>query len=241
MATRAPEETDILCENCGYMLNGLPPSGNCPECGSAIGLSVSDLIRRPPPWELIGDPHPAWHRFLTTTAQIIFTPTRFFRGTTSRSQDLKSYRFAQIHWAIAALLLGFAAFAHWHAFDYSVLHPAWLSPALLVGLPILVFVSISLTIRIAARLTAWEAAYRGYRLPLPVVSRALYYHSAHLLPVALLGFCTCTTYAYLLFHSLQSTTGVTYLYILCGEVILSAGYLFNTYWIGMRNLMYANR
>jgi hypothetical protein len=241
MATRAPDETDILCENCGYMLNGLPPSGNCPECGSAIDLSVSDLIRRPPPWEVIGDSRPAWHRFLITTAQIIFTPTRFFRGTTSRGQVVKSYRFAQIHWVIASLFLGFAAYAHWRAFNYSALYPPWLSPLLFIGLPLLVFVSISLTIRIASRLTTWEAAYRGYRLPHPVVIRALYYHSAHLLPVALLGFFTCAGYDFLLGRMLSLTTGVTYLYILCGEVILSAGYLFNTYWIGMRNLMYANR
>ena len=27
----------------------------------------------------------------------------------------------------------------------------------------------------------------------------------------------------------------------CGEVVLGAVYLFQTYWIGMRNIMYANR
>src|SRR5580658_3900506 len=55
MPTDAPEETDILCENCGYMLNGLPPSGNCPECGTAIDFSVSERLRQPPLWEIIGD------------------------------------------------------------------------------------------------------------------------------------------------------------------------------------------
>jgi hypothetical protein len=34
---------------------------------------------------------------------------------------------------------------------------------------------------------------------------------------------------------------VIYLYVLCGEVVLGAFYLFKTYWIGMRNIMYANR
>ena len=33
----------------------------------------------------------------------------------------------------------------------------------------------------------------------------------------------------------------TYLYVICAEVILAAVYLFKTYWIGMRNMMYANR
>ena len=33
----------------------------------------------------------------------------------------------------------------------------------------------------------------------------------------------------------------TYLYVLSAEVIAGAFYLFWTYWIGMRNMMYANR
>ena len=37
---------------------------------------------------------------------------------------------------------------------------------------------------------------------------------------------------------MPSTT--TYLYALCGEVVVGALYLFRTYWIGMRNMMYAN-
>src|SRR5688500_19760425 len=35
---------------------------------------------------------------------------------------------------------------------------------------------LTLTTRLAARLSAWESAYRGLRLPLPVVTRALHYH-----------------------------------------------------------------
>src|ERR1700689_411895 len=60
MTSHAPEETDILCENCGYMLNGLQPSGKCPECGAEIDLSVSERLRKPPLWEAIGDPTPKW-------------------------------------------------------------------------------------------------------------------------------------------------------------------------------------
>ena len=96
MSTRAPEETDLLCENCGYMLNGLPPSGNCPECGTAIDFSISERLRQPPLWEIIGDPRPKWLRFILTTAQVIFRPKRFYRSTTSagnlaRRIDLRKY------------------------------------------------------------------------------------------------------------------------------------------------------
>jgi len=36
-------------------------------------------------------------------------------------------------------------------------------------------------------------------------------------------------------------TALAYLYILSAEVILAAGYLFKTYWIAMKNMMFANR
>src|SRR5579872_6145084 len=177
MATQAPEETDILCENCGYMLNGLPPSGNCPECGTTIDLSVSDRFRQPALWESIGDPRPKWLRFLLTTSEIIFKPKHFFRHITSRGEVDAPYRFAQIHWAISSLLLGLAAWTHWETEQaLQVLrYSPWLDVLLLIALPLVAYIALAGTIHLAARLTAWEAAYRGYRLPHGVVTRALYY------------------------------------------------------------------
>ena len=246
MTSPAPEETDILCENCGYMLNGLQPSGNCPECGAEIDLSVSERLRKPPLWEAIGDPAPKWLRFLRTTAQIIFHPTRFYRNTTSRGSIEPARQFAQIHWIISSILIGIAAWAHWDWFErvenrYTP-HPAWVRWVLLLALPLGTYLATVFIIRIAAQLTAWEAAYRGYRLPHGVVLRALYYHAAHVLPVAILALITCVGYNLVQrTGQLLMTTDTAYLYVLCAEVVVAAGYLFNTYWIGMRNLMYANR
>jgi hypothetical protein len=94
----------------------------------------------------------------------------------------------------------------------------------------------------AARLTAWEAAYRGIRLPLDVVRRGMAYHSAHYFPVALLTLMTTSGYSALLRLGVWTEqTLPTYMYVLCAEVIIFAAYLFQTYWIGMRNMMYANR
>lgn len=245
MPTQAPEETDILCENCGYMLNGLPASGNCPECGTTIDISVSERFRQPSLWEIIGDPRPKWLRFLITTSQIILHPKRFYRSSTSRGPIDIAHQFAQIHWWISALILGLAAWIHWNneAMIHILMPPMWLDAALFLALPLLAFIILSGTIGLAARLTTWEARYRGFRLPFNVVLRALYYHSSHLLPVALAAFLTCAVYNYLLRNWLFrfNTYELTYLYILCGEVIIAAVYLFYTYWIGMRGWMYANR
>lgn len=245
MATRAPDETDILCENCGYMLNGLPTSGNCPECGSTIEISISQSLRNPPLWELIGDPRPIWLRFFVTTGQIIFRPTRFYRTSTSRGQIKRAQQFAIIHWIIWALLVGVAAWAHWDWYERVIdrqLPPLWLRDALLIALPVGVFLLTMVTIRLAARLTVWEATYRGLRMPLPVVLRALFYHSAHFFPVAILALLTCGGYDLLQRQGhFQMTSETIYLYFLSLEVVFSAAYLFVTYWIGMRNVMYANR
>ena len=70
--------------------------------------------------------------------------------------------------------------------------------------------------------------------------RGMYYHAAHYLPVGIFASATVVTYHSLYHHLFDETTLTKYLYILCGEIILAAVYLFQTYWIGMRNMMYAN-
>ena len=53
---------------------------------------------------------------------------------------------------------------------------------------------------------------------------------------------TIARYTYLLrVEWLSATTITTYLYVLCAEVVVFAAYLFNIYWIAMRNMLYANR
>jgi hypothetical protein len=228
------------------MLNGLPGSGNCPECGSPIDLSVSERIRTPPPWEDQDSGRSLWDRFFRTSVRIIFRPKRFFRNMTSRGQVQPAMNFARIHLAITALLLGTAGWLHWVWFEHDIVSfsppPTWLADLALPGLWIAVYFAMSLLIRVATRLTAWEAAYRGYRLPHRVVLRALYFHTAHFLPVALAALLTVGGFTFLRSRGVfQLTSDTTYLYVLSGQVIVSAIYLFDTYWIAMRNLMYANR
>jgi hypothetical protein len=246
MSTDTPVESDTLCESCGYRLNGLPLSGNCPECGSAIDLSISERLRFPPIWENTSQNPSAIGRFFGTTTEVILHPYRFFRSLTSRGPIEPARRFAHIHWAVASTLLGLAWWFHWNWMAPAYLQngsmPGWLKWALMLVLPMATYTALVLTEWLATHLTAFEANYRGYRLPHHVVQRALYYHAAQLFPVAAAALLTIAGHSYLRSVMTFSANGdVDYLCLLCAQIILSAVYLFHAYWIAMRNLMYANR
>ena len=234
VAPIVPAESDLLCERCGYTLNGLPAASNCPECGTPIDQSIkSDRV--PPAWE-----RPDRSRLLTffeTTADVIVRPTWFYRTSTTRGDVERAARFADIHWAVATILFATTGTIH--------------ARVSFLGLPLLAtFVALMFgtyftlwgTTWAAARLTAWEANYRGIRLPIHVVRRGMYYHAAHYLPVGVVALAIVGGYAVALRYGFIAANMVTtYLYTLCAAVIVAAAYLFHTYWIGMRNMMYANR
>jgi hypothetical protein len=243
-AVRIPEDTDLLCEGCGYVLNGLPADSKCPECGKPAAESAP-LHRQLPSWEKPAEAS-RLKRFLQTTGAVLFRPTEFYRTLVTRQPRLSSQRFAAIHWGVVSLLFAIAAYVHfkWYlmmgnlppallAFDHAV--PAVVLLWGITGLLLIV------TTRLAAKLTSWEAGYRGLRLPMAVVLRGLDYHAAHYLPVAIAGAGTVIGYRILLDrHLVSGYSGPFYLYVLCGEVLVAAAYLFWTYWIGMKNMMYAN-
>jgi hypothetical protein len=244
VAPAVPEETALLCEKCGYIVNGIPRDSLCPECAAPIAESLPDS-RRPPLWEQ--QQGSVLSRFIVTTCQLIFTPAHFFRSMNSRADLQSSASFARGHYWISSILFGATAYVHgiwaWPFLWYE--RP--IQTRQIYGIMMLTLFSAAaywllvITAHVAARLTAWEAAYRGLRLPRRVVQRALHYHSAHYLPVALLAFLTVVGHQLLIFKNPSlDRHAVRYLYVLCAEVIVAAGYLFSTYWKGMRNLMYAN-
>lgn len=235
-----PAESDVLCETCGYTLNGLPPGANCPECGTPTDLSLALDTRTMPAWER-EDASPLV-RFVRTSAHIIFTPGRFYRTLLTRAPVNRAAVFARVYYVVCSTMLSIAAYLHldW-MFQMLLPQPrpgVWWALVFFV----VCYASLEGITRLATRLTSVEATYWGFRLPRKVVMRGLYYHAAHYLPVALITLLTVVGYRTLLDQRVLSpATGTTYLYVLCGEVVLLAGYLFQTYWIGMKNMMRANR
>jgi hypothetical protein len=199
-------------------------------------------MRRLPAWES-GDGRDL-RNFLATTAAVLFRPTQFYKTLATRRDVRPARLFADIHWTITSILFGAAAYGHlaW----YIGWNRSWAGirqPNLLIFLALIVFVFTLLRFvtYVAAWLTNWEASYRGLRLPLNVVLRGMYYHSAHYLPVAAAAALTVYGFQFLLNRGvLTGEAIIPYLYVLCAEVIVFAAFLFYTYWIGMKNMMYAN-
>jgi hypothetical protein len=252
MSRRTPPADDVLlCEECGYTLVGLPTSANCPECGRPIALSQPGASRRPTAWETRG----SLRAFIITAADVLLHPRSFFTRM-SIEPSRHDFGFLLMSLVVAGFLVGLTV----------ALHGAWLMgffsksielsraiPAMfgLLGLGKLITILAGMAlIRTIAWLSQLEANYWGMRLWRDVARRGLCYHAAAFIPVALVALAfVATNFAMSLEHRnnrtmVSPTLGIppeTYLYVLSGIVLASAGYLFYTYATAMRALMRANR
>ena len=245
-AAPVPTESDVLCEHCGYTLNGLPPDGRCPECGEPVAESLQESGRTLTAWE-------TERHFFATTADVVLRPAAFYRHLRTRvdaEHETAAGQFAAIHWLVTGLLAAAASFVHYFLTASTIGYLVG-QESLVVVIPVgFMWVTVGgavgatviwATTRLAAWLTTWEAGWRGYRLPRAVVLRGLHYHAAHLVPVAA-GFLLVTAgYRLLVAVGVADFTSlVTYLIVLSVVVVVGLFYLFWTYWIGMKNMLYAN-
>ena len=240
-AAPVPADSDVLCEHCGYTLNGLPPDGRCPECGQPVAESLQHSGRGLTAWESDG-------KFWATTTRVVLRPSDFYRHLQTRVEERyekAAGQFAFCHWLAAAFLSAMAAFIHYFFPEFgSGGLDRVVSLIATVGIVLATFTGLGLifaTTLLAAWLTTWEAGWRGYRLPRAVVLRGLHYHAAHLVPVAAAFLLVTGGYRLLVgLGVLDYTSLVAYLIVLSAVVVVGLLYLFWTYWIGMKNMLYAN-
>lgn len=235
-----PSEDLLLCEHCGYIVSNIPGSHLCPECGKPIADSLPSN-RKPPLWETdkgVGV-------FLRTTVDLILHPLGFYKALTPRGDNNRSRKFARIHIFIASLLFALCM----------VIQLRWILslmgiereriPWIVLGSGIPLLLSTMLFFKIlnamTVTLTVWESGFRGFRLPRAVVQRAMHYHTARYLPVAVVALGTIGWFhGFLAMKWITEELSARFLYILSAEVLIGAGYLFGNYVAAMFRLMRAN-
>jgi predicted RNA-binding Zn-ribbon protein involved in translation (DUF1610 family) len=167
-----PDETDKLCESCGYILNGLDPASistaACPECGAPIAESLEPGRRQPAPIER------AWtaRAFWQTTHSAILSKRAFYRRLLTRTDTPAVARFGRTHRLAAAVLFGVAGAFHaaWLAEMRGWIRRWTLTDVAMVAGTAVVFIAIAIPAlagltRLAAFLTTTEGRFWGMRSP----------------------------------------------------------------------------
>lgn len=71
-----PDEFTLLCERCGYTIEGLPPSSPCPECAAPIESSLPDRARPGSPYQL----NPSRAALVATARAMLLRPRQTLRS-----------------------------------------------------------------------------------------------------------------------------------------------------------------
>ncbi|HEY0008869.1 MAG TPA: hypothetical protein VGB55_09110 [Tepidisphaeraceae bacterium] len=235
-----PAPNDVLCEACGYTLNGLSESGNCPECGTPVAFSTTESPRRPPAWEQSGI-RSGVARFSRTAAAVLLHPSSFGQ-TISVHQDVRRSK------SLAWICLIVTAYLNTKTI---IVHEA-LTGVLTLGGPMVViggFVLLPIVslafwwgmVHLVAWLTALESKFWGYRMPRFRVLRVLNYLTLHLIAASMLPLLATTAFAvFLAFDQDNGQFAVQYLYGLSAVIVIAALYLFVVYWRAMKAILNAN-
>lgn len=178
---------DALCEQCGYPLKGLDPSGDCPECGSAIASSHPDH-RDGPAFEH----RPGPIGYLLTATAIALHPKRTFRAMQIGGPNTNARQFLLIN-AVIASLLGLLATAgasltinsrSWLGGEFSII--VTLIPLLGIAAMILLggvlFIAALTYVEVLG--VTWFSRRRGWRVLFRLAERIACYATLGWLPCA---------------------------------------------------------
>lgn len=97
-AAAAAAPLPLLCERCGYVLDGLGASAACPECGLDVAESLPGR-RGGTPWQR----RPSGASWRATNAAVLRRPRELFGGATMERR--RSLRLAHINIALAAVVI----------------------------------------------------------------------------------------------------------------------------------------
>ena len=233
------DEFTLLCERCGYVIEGLDTAGACPECGKTIAESLPER-RVGTAWQN----HETWRPLIHAAFGTIARP---FRTLDLMKIDERSGRDLAMRHALAASVLCIAPI--W--LTYLVLpreRYTDLTIATMVISPLFLFLGIGLIGAICNVLTSIEArglvvfgARRGARLDGAVAWSICGHGSAGwLLAGAGLGWSvTASLWAIVVFTN-QHAAGVAFW---VGAILTLTGFLFfETFaWLGLRRCRFANR
>lgn len=237
------DEFTLLCERCGYVVEGLDPAGNCPECGKPIAESLPEQ-RVGTAWQQA----PSLRTYLLTALSTLLSPMRTLDAI--RVNPENGRMLAAWHHRIATIIVGVVLLIavawvssntrpangiDWKAVVLVELSAASIAICIAIrtGLPILTFVETRGLIFLSRR--------RGSRVT-PAMARSITSHGGIGWVIAAFGGVVGLTVSFLAFSRHIDTVYATPS-LWAGIAFTLAGFLFfETFaWLGLRRCKFANR
>lgn len=218
---------DSLCEHCGYPLQGLNPTGDCPECGTPIAAS-DPSHRTGLPWQN----RMSFTSWLQTAWWIAARPTQAFGLLRLGGSNTHEQCFLLIHALVIAA--GWAAFAWWR-------DGRWFAIALHGVIALMAVCMMTYIEVLGVTYFSWR---RGWRVPWALAERIACYASPAWIPAATVLAAFSMMERASVFAPLLSRLGphAATGYLIGNVVLLGVSMLgFETLvWIGVRRTRFAN-
>ncbi|MEQ8769905.1 MAG: hypothetical protein RIB60_05290 [Phycisphaerales bacterium] len=236
------DEYTLLCERCGYVVEGLDPAGNCPECGKPIAESLPER-RVGTAWQR----SPSLGSAALTGIQTLLTPISTLNrmqpevGLPKRRLLSKYALLAALGVPIPPLVGAFIAMTVYGAGDWGIAGQ-FLAMVLVMGGLIaaaVTFTAVFILTSIESRGLRFIASRRNFRLT-PAHAVAITSHAGI---GWVLAFPSASAAVVGMIFSLAIAGVDSIAVVLIGSAGFLAGFLFfETFaWLGLRRCKFANR